>query len=150
MKNLLKTAIIVTGLFLTVPSALYAATALALNGNDYAVTVFCMDDAGDYCSKGDIKSDTFRFEDEQFIVDSFDDGIFGLGDSGEFSDDGLTFTANYEVISDNSLDKYTFDAKGINLIDSIIFGRMDVAYYKLGITGYDKEDETKAFFFGRK
>ena len=150
MKNLMKIAILVTGLFLTLHSASYAATPLSLNGNDYKITAFCKDDAGDYCSKGDIKNDVFLFEDNDFTVDSFDGGVLGVGGSGDFNESGLSFTASYEVTTGSSLDKYTFDVKGINLIDTILFGKMDIAYYKLGITGYDKEDETTAFFFGIK
>ena len=74
----------------------------------------------------------------------------GVGGSGSFNEDGLSFTASYEVITDNSLDKYRFDVKGINLIDTLIFGQMNVTYYQLSISGYDKQDETRAFFFGIK
>ena len=150
MKKLMMIAIMVTGLFLTLYSASYAVTPLSLNGNDYQITAFCRDDAGDYCSKGDVKHDAFTFEDDKFIVDSFGGGVVGVGGSGAFNEDGLSFTASYEVITENSLDKYTFDVKGINLIDTIIIGQMDVTYYQLSISGYDKQDETKAFFFGRK
>jgi hypothetical protein len=151
MKKLMMIAIMVTGLSLTLYSASYAVTLLSLNGNDYKITAFCRDDAGDYCSKGDVKHDAFTFEDgDNFIVDSFGGGVVGVGGSGAFNEDGLSFTANYQVITENSLDKYTFDVKGINLIDTIIIGQMDVTYYQLNITGYDKQDETKAFFFGTK
>ena len=151
MKKLMMIAIMVTGLFLTLSSASYAVTLLALNGNDYAITAFCANDAGDYCSQGDVKHDEFIFEDDDnFIVDSFGGGVLGVTGSGAFNENGLSFTANYEVITENSLDKYTFDVKGINLIDTLIFGQMNVTYYQLSISGYDKQDETKAFFFGTK
>ena len=150
MKKLIKISIMVTGLFLTVYSASYAVTPLALNGNDYNITAFCRNDAGDYCSQGNIIHDTVSFTDSEFIVDSFDNGVLGVGDSGSFNDNGLSFTASYEVITGNSLDKYTFDVNGLNLIDIIIFGRMDITYYQLSITGYNKQDETNAFFFGIK
>ncbi len=152
MKNVMKLAIMVTGLFLTAASASYAAAPLALDGNDYKITAFCRNDAGDYCSKGDIKNDAFIFDvnGEDFIVDSFDGGVLGGGGSGDFSENGLSFTASYEVITQDSLDKYTFDIKGINLIDTILLGRMDIAYYQLTLGGYDKQDETQAFFFGIK
>ena len=151
MKKLMMIAIMVTGLFLTLSSASYAVTLLALNGNDYEVTAFCANDAGDYCSQGDVKHDEFMFEDDDnFIVDSFGGGVVGVGGSGSFNEDGLSFTASYEVITDNSLDKYRFDVKGINLIDTLIFGQMNVTYSQLSISGYDKQDETKAFFFGIK
>ncbi len=151
MKKLMMIAIMVTGLFLTLSSASYAVTLLALNGNDYAITAFCANDAGDYCSQGDVKHDAFMFEDDDnFIVDSFGGGVVGVGGSGSFNEDGLSFTASYEVITENSLDKYRFDVKGINLIDTLIFGQMNVTYYQLSISGYDKQDETRAFFFGSK
>ena len=80
MKKLMMIAIMVTGLFLTVSSVSYAVTPLALDGNDYAIMAFCTNDAGDYCSKGDIKHDAFTFEDDDnFIVDSFDGGVLGVG-----------------------------------------------------------------------
>ena len=151
MKKLMKAAILVTCLFITSYSASYAVTPLSLDGNDYAITAFCANDAGDYCSQGDVKHDEFMFEDDDnFIVDSFGGGVVGVGGSGSFNEDGLSFTASYEVITENSLDKYRFDVKGINLIDTLIFGQMNVTYYQLSISGYDKQDETKAFFFGTK
>ena len=151
MKKLMMIAIMVTGLFLTLSSASYAVTLLSLNGNDYEITAFCRNDAGDYCSQGDVKHDAFTFEDDDnFIVDSFGGGVVGVGGSGSFNEDGLSFTASYEVITENSLDKYTFDVKGINLIDTIIIGQMNVTYSQFSISGYDKQDETKAFFFGTK
>ena len=152
MKNLMKIAIMVTGLFLTAASACCAAAPLALNGNDYKITAFCRNDAGDYCSKGDIKNDAFIFDvdGEDFIVDSFDGGVLGGEAAVILVKTDSLFTASYEVITQDSLDKYTFDIKGINLIDTILLGRMDIAYYQLTIGGYDKQDETQAFFFGIK
>jgi len=150
MKNVMKIAIMVTALFLTLYSASFAVTPLSLNGDGYAIVIFCTNDAGDYCSKGDVKNDVFTFEGDNFIVDSFDDGVLGVGGNGAFNENGLSFTASYEVITENSLDKYTFDVKGINLFDAILFGQMDISYYQLGLGGYDKQDETKASFFGNK
>jgi len=150
MKKLVMIKIVVIGLFLTVSSAAYAAAPLSLNGNDYAIVAYCVNDAGDYCSQGDVKHDSFTFDDDKFSVDSFNGGVLGAGWSGAFNANGLSFTASYEVITENSLDKYTFDVKGINLIDTIIIGQMDVSYSQLSISGYDKQDETKAFFFGAK
>jgi len=150
MKKLMKIAVMVTGLVLTVCSASYAVTPLSLNGNSYAIVAFCTNDAGDYCSKGDIKNDVFTFEDDEFIVDSFDGGVLGVGGSGEFQEMGIYFTASYEVVSEELVEKYTFDVIGLNLIDYIIIGQMNISYYELGIGGYDKQDEAKAFFFGSK
>ena len=104
MKKLMTLAIMVTGLFLASFSASYAVTPLALNGNDYKVTAFCNNDAGDYCSKGDVKKDTFAFQDDKFLVDSFDGGVLGVGGNGDYNENGMSFTANYEVISDSSFD----------------------------------------------
>jgi len=150
MKKLMKIPIMVTGLFLTLYSALYAVTPLSLNGNDYEIVMFCTNDAGDYCSQGDIKNDGFTFEDDKFVIDSFDGGVLGVGGSGEFQENGILFTASYEVVPEELLDKYAFDVIGINLIDIIIIGQMDITYYKVGIGGYDKQDEATAFFFGSK
>jgi hypothetical protein len=149
MNKLMKIAIMFTGLFLILYSASYALTPSSLDGNDYQIVAYCTNDAGEYCSKGDFKNDTFTFEDDKFIVDSFDGGALGFGGSGTFDDNGQSFTASYEVITEDSLDKYTFDVKGTNFIDSIIFGEMEITYYQLSITGYDKQDEAKAFFFGK-
>jgi hypothetical protein len=150
MKILMKIAVMVTGLVLTICSVSYAVTPLSLNGNSYAIVAFCTNDAGDYCSQGDIKNDAFRFEDDEFIVDSFDGGVLGVGGSGEFQEMGIYFTASYEVISEELVEKYTFDVIGFNFIDFIIIGQMNISYYELGIGGYDKQDEAKAFFFGSK
>jgi hypothetical protein len=150
MRKLMKITIMVTGLFLTLYSASYSVTPLSLDGNDYEIVMFCTDDAGDYCSQGDIKNDAFTFEDDKFMIDSFDGGVLGVGGSGEFQDNGIFFTASYEVVPEELVDKYTFDVEGINLIDTIIIGQMDVTYYKLSIDGYDKQDEAKAFFIGSK
>jgi hypothetical protein len=151
MKKLILIAMLVTGLFLTLSSASNAAGPLSLNGNDYEIVAFCANDAGDYCSQGDVKHDAFIFEDtDNFVVDSFGGGVLGVTGSGAFNENGLSFTANYEVITENSLDKYTFDVKGINLFDTLIFGQMDVTYSQLNLGGYDKQDETRAFFFGTK
>ncbi|MBN2108305.1 MAG: hypothetical protein JW832_12845 [Deltaproteobacteria bacterium] len=148
MKKLLLAALMVTGFSFTAPPAASAATTLALDGNDYRITAFCRYDAGDYCSQGDIKNDVFGFEDGQFLVVSFDGGVLGVGGSGDFDENGLSFTASYEVFTDNLLAKYTFDVSGMKLFDIILLGNMDIVYYELGFGGYDKEDETKAFFFG--
>ena len=150
MKKLMTLAIMVTGLFLGSYSASYAVTPLDLNGNDYKVTAFCVNDAGDYCSKGDVKNDTFAFQDDKFLVDSFDGGVLGVGGNGDYNENGMSFTANYEVISESSFDKYVFDVKGMNIIDFLILGQMNITYYQLKLTGYEKQDETKAFFFGLK
>jgi len=152
MKKLMGIAVLVTGLFLTSFTAAHAVEALTLNGNNYQIKGFCKNDAGDYCSKGDIKNDEFKFADQKFIVDSFNNGVLGVGGSGNFSDSGMSFTANYSVITENSLDKYTFAIKGYNLMNIIIFGRMDIAYYQLSILGYPDtpQDETNSFFIGGK
>lgn len=129
-------------------SMLLCTPALALDGR-YQVVMFCTSDAGDYCDQGDIKNDEFDFDDGDFTIDSFDDGIFGIGGSGDFSENGLSFNADYEVINDD-LDKYEIDIKGFNLVDTLILGTMDLEYSEWDIIDYDKKDEATIYFFGTK
>ena len=127
-----------------------AVTSLALDGNEYRVYLFCSDSVGDYCDKGTSTSDTFKFEDAAFIIESYEDELLGLTASGSYSASGLSFTADFEVITDDIVDKYEFDVKGISLLDRLLFGSADITYLKFQFVGYDKEDEATAYFFGIK
>ena len=151
MKNLVLAAAMIAGLFaFSVPAQ--AVLPLALDGSDYNVFMFCSDDAGDYCSKGDIKNDKFIFENDNFMIDSFDGGVLGVGGSGEFNENGLSFDATYEVVPEELDDKYTFDVQGFNIIDTVLVGSMAIEYYTWEVLsfGYEKEDEATAYFFAVK
>jgi hypothetical protein len=148
MKHFRKIAIIVSGLLFMAHSAVYAMGSFALDGTDYDVVAYCINDAGDYCSQGNVIQDRFIFEDDTFAVGSFDDGILGVGGSGSFNERGRSFSANYEVIADDSLDQYIFDVTGSLLFNTFMIGQMNISYYQLGLGGYDKQEESKAYFFG--
>lgn len=150
MKKLVLAVVMIAGLFFASSDPSYALSPLTLDGNDYKVTIFCSDDAGDYCSKGDVKNDKFIFEDDHFMIDSFDGGVLGVGGSGEFDENGMSFDASYEVIPEELVEKYTFDVKGFNIIDTVLMGNMTIEYYKWDILSYDKEDEATAFYFAVK
>jgi len=128
-----------------------AVTALELDGNSYAVTIFCADDVGDYCSQGKTSKDTLSFEDGGFSLGSFDDDDWlGFGDTGEYSESGVSFDADYEILNQD-VEKYTFHIKGVNLIDRIIAGSMEITYSNKNIFDDDAEDQKgSAYFFGMK
>jgi len=150
MKKLVHAAAMMAGLLFVAAVPAHAVSPLSLDGNDYKVVMFCADDAGDYCSNGDVKNDTFKFEDDKFMIDSFDGGILGVGGSGGFDENGLSFDASYEVIPEELIDKYTFEVKGFNIIDTVLVGSMKIKYYKWNIISYDKEDEATAYYFAIK
>ncbi|MCX8042650.1 MAG: hypothetical protein N3B18_00825 [Desulfobacterota bacterium] len=128
-----------------------AMTPLALENNEYSVVLLCTGDAGDYCDKGETVRDVFIFDDdEKFSIESFDDELFGLGAHGEYSESGFSFDATLEVVSDDIVDKYEVDIKGIALFSTVIAGSAEITYSTLNLTGYDKEDEATAYFFGIK
>ncbi len=127
-----------------------AVTALDLENTEYSVVLLCTGDAGDYCDKGSTVRDVFVFDDDTFTLESFDDELFGLGDRGEYNDNGFSFDASLEVISDDIVDKYEFQIKGIALLNAVIAGSAEITYSKLKLTGYDKEDEATAYFIGFK
>lgn len=131
-------------------SASHAVTSLALDGNEYRVYLFCSESVGDYCDKGSATNDTFKFEDDAFIVESYEDELLGLSANGSYSESGLSFTADFDVITDELIDKYEFDVKGISVLDTLLFGSAEITYYKFQFVGYDKEDEATAYFFGIK
>lgn len=128
-----------------------AMTPLALENNEYSVVLLCSGDAGDYCNQGETVRDVFIFDDDnKFSIESFDDELFGLGSHGEYSERGFSFDAALEVISDDIVDKYEFDIKGLALFSTVILGSAEITYSKLKLTGYDTEDEATAYFFGIK
>lgn len=142
--------VIVLAVFVSSTSA-RATTALDLTNNEYSVVLMCAGDAGDYCTKGETVRDVFIFDDDgKFSIESFDDELFGLGAVGEYSESGLSFDASLEVISDDIVDKYELDIKGVALFSTLLVGSAEITYSKLKLTGYDKEDEATAYFFGVK
>lgn len=118
-----------------------------LDGNSYNITLFCDGDLGDYCDGGQIKRDEFEFDDDDFIIDSLDDELYGLGGSGEYSQSGFFFSADYEVV-DDGLDKYEFDIQGVNLLDRVILGTIEAEYSEWELISYEKEDEATIYFIG--
>lgn len=150
MKKVFRSAMLIIAMILATISSSSAVTALDLDGNDYNVVLVCNGDAGDYCDKGDTVKDVFMFEDDSFMIKSFEDELFGLGAQGEYSSSGFSFNADLEVFSDDLVDKYEFDINGISLLDTLLIGSAEITYSKLSFTGYDKKDEATAYFFGIK
>jgi len=138
----------VLALMTAAPSS--AMTPLALDGNEYRVSFWCSDSVGDYCDKGTATKDTFIFDDDKFILESFEDELFGLSAKGSYDEDGLSFTADFEVITDEIVDKYHFVIKGITLLSTLLFGSAEITYSKLKLTWYDEKDKATAYFFGIK
>ena len=142
-------SIITAGLFVCFCSLSYAMESLSLNGNSYKIFMFCTDDAGDYCDGNEIGDDEFSFNDGDFEIESFDDDLWGYGGDGEYDENEFSFDAEYEVYNEE-LGKYDLDVNGINLMDDIIIGIMEIEYsefvwYKLS---YEKEEEATAYFIG--
>lgn len=118
-----------------------------LEGNSYNITMFCDNDLGDYCDGGQLKRDEFEFDDDDFIIDSLDDELYGLGGSGDYSQSGLAFSADYEVV-DDGLDKYEFEVRGVSLLDRVILGTIEAEYSEWELISYEKEDEATIYFIG--
>jgi len=122
---------------------------LSVDGNSYEVFFMCLDDAGDFCNKNGLDSDQFLFDGGDFGLKSFEDEFLGMGGSGSYSEQGLSFRAEYEVI-DDQLDKYEFAVSGLSIAEEFIAGAMDITYSKWEIFDYDEEDQAAAFFLGIK
>jgi hypothetical protein len=154
MKKLSFMSITAVGLFVCFCSASHAIEGFSLDGNSYKVFMFCMDDAGDYCDENELNDDKFYFDDGDFEIESFDDELWGLGglvNEGEYDENEFSFDAEYGVYNEE-LGKYDFDINGINLMDNIIIGIMEIEYsefvwYELS---YEKEEEATAYFIGIK
>lgn len=130
-------------------SAGYAMETAALDDNTYKVILICMGEAGDYCNKYQPVSDEFEFDDEDFTIESFEDELWGFGGAGSYSESGVSFSADFEVVNDD-LDMYEFDITGIQLVGQIIVGTVDIEYSEWDIIDYDTEDETTGYFIGIK
>ena len=149
MMKLSFVSIIVVGLSVCFCSAPSAMESLSLNGNSYEIFMFCMDDAGDYCDERKFNNDEFSFNDGDFEIGSFDDELWGYGGEGEYGEKEFSFEAEYEVYNED-LGKYELDINGINLIDDIIIGIIEIEYselewYKLS---YEKKEDATAYFIG--
>ena len=141
---------VMLAVFLFCNAQVHAARALDLSGNEYNVYVLCSEDLGDFCDQGRTKTDTFIFDSESdnFGIESFEDALWGLAGYGEYSSSGLSFDAHYEAI--DGLESYEFDIKGLNLVDIILFGTMDITYTEPDDFFGGDPTEGKAFFFGIK
>ncbi len=148
MNKKLTAGIVVAVLSFIIIPAVQAFDAMTLNGKEFQVVLYCTDEAGDYCDSGDIRNDEFEFDGSDFIIKSFEDELFGYGGEGDYNDGGLVFSADYEVITDDLIEKYKFDIQGYVLAGQIIIGTVDIDYYEWDIIDFDKEDEAMAYFVG--
>jgi hypothetical protein len=148
MKEICCLVFLIAGVICMPAPACCAETSPGLEGTEYRVYLFCGDSAGDYCDKDAITDDTFVFDDGEFIIERYEDELLGLSASGDYRENGISFTADFEVVTDDVVEKYEFDVQGIALLDRFIAGSVEITYSKLKLTGYDTEDEATAYFFG--
>jgi hypothetical protein len=138
-------------LFLQAPYC-FAAEAEAIAGNNYSTIAYCLDDAGDYCAKNDLKQDEFQFQGNgDFKIMSLEDDK-GLIDSssGSFTA-GLTgFNGSYEATVGDRLKKYEFSFSGVSLTDVIIIGQFQAGYFEFGgfPPQYNRKGTVQAYFIG--
>jgi len=147
MKRILITAVLATAVVVLATSAVYAMTGSSLDGKSFNVYMFCTDDAGSFCDIMEITNDTFVFSGGGFEIASFGNTWLGLGSGGSYSENMLLFNVDYTVVNE-ALDKYVFSMSGINILDTIIMGTMEVTFYDWDIISYDKEDEAFVVFVG--
>jgi hypothetical protein len=166
---LIGAVVIAVGLGPAAPAG--AAESLALDGNEYKVTLSCENDAGSYCDD-EAKDETFQFNSNgNFVIKSLDvdldlrDGTSGwlhdyFGEEeelgGTFSEDGFTFSAAYNNL-DQDYNYYKITIEGWRFFRLLIFGSMNIKYYEpvwksLIIFDYvdrwELTDETDARFYG--
>jgi hypothetical protein len=124
-----------------------AARSLDLSGNSYNIFILCADDVGDYCTSGKLINDTFNFDGNNFEINSFEENLGGLLGDGQYSASGFSFNAQYEAIEGTAT--YDFEITGLNLVDIILFGTIDITFTKY--VNLDKDtEEGKALFIGIK
>jgi hypothetical protein len=145
MKKSVLFTVMIAGFFFNAQA--HAARALDLSGNEYNVYILCSEDLGDFCDQGRIKKDAFIYNGNDFSITSFQGGIDGLLSGGEFRSGGLTFDASYDGFND--ADEYEFDIKGITILDTILFGTMDITYTEFDFLN-PNPIAGKAFFLGIK
>ena len=130
-------------------SSSFAMDAAAVDDNTYNVVLLCMGDAGDYCNQYQTVNDEFVFDDGDFSLESFEDELWGMGGDGSYSESGISFSADFEVVNDD-LDMYEFDITGVQVLGQIIVGTAEIEFYEWDIIDYDKEGDATAYFFGIK
>lgn len=150
MKSAWLTTLPVVLVLLLAPSGVEAVETAALDGTTFSVTLYCAEDLGEYCRKGDIKHDRFVFEDGAFAIEYFSKELSGLLGSGSFSERGVTFEADYQATR-NLLSEYQFDVQGISLLGRVLIGSADAVFkeWVLAIPPrFETQDAAKLFFFG--
>jgi len=146
MKKLLFFTVMILGVLFFGAQA-HAARALDLSGNEYNGYILCSEDLGDFCDQGKIKTDTFIFDSGDFGIESFEEDFGGFLGDGEYNASGLSFDAQYEAVE--GLNTYAFDIKGLNIVDIILFGTMDITYTEYKFLEKNTTDG-RAFFIGIK
>jgi len=153
-------------------AAVSAAEALALDGNEYKVTLNCEDDIGGYCDDDEVKNETFQFNSGgDFVIKSLAvaldlksgtsgwlEDYFGEEEElgGTFSEDGFAFSAAYNNL-DQDYNYYKITVEGRRLFRLLVFGSMHIKYYEPVwrsiivfdyIDRWELKDETNARFWG--
>lgn len=146
-KSVLFTVMIAGLLFFNAQA--HAARALDLSGNEYSVFILCSEDLGDFCNQGKLQPDTFIFDSnsDNFGIKSFGDNLLDFLGDNTYSASGLTFDAHYEAV--DGLNTYEFDIKGLNIVDIILFGTLDITYTEYELLGKNTTDG-RALFIGIK
>jgi len=152
-----------------------AQQALNLEGNEYNIRIVPKADAGNYCTEGETKKETFEFNyGNEFVIQSFADTVdldehvmewlhdyFGEDEKlgGTYDEDGFTFETTYNTF-DNNYNYYKFTIeKGKNIFNLMLFGSMNIKYYEPVwksailfnyIDGWNLRDDAEANFFGMK
>ena len=140
-------ALLLAAACLLMSSPAGAARSLDLFGNSYNIFILCADDVGDYCTSGKLINDKFIFDGNNFEINSFEEDLGGLLGDGEYSANGFSFNAQYEAI--DGIATYEFEIKGLNLIDIILFGTIDITYTEFSFP-HNITEEGKALFIGIK
>ncbi len=151
MKKLFLTCCL-SAVLLAFISVSFATEAELLAGKNYSVRILCLGNAGDYCTKNELKQDEFQFQDDgSFKITSLEnDKSFLDSSDGSFDQTLSNFSAGYTVTIDNLLKKYEFAVSGFDLADNVILGQFNVKYFELTIIPpeYDQKGEAPAYFLG--
>jgi hypothetical protein len=150
MKSAGLKTMIVAGCLLLLVSAAGAMETRSLDNASFSVTLYCTDDFGGYCSKGEIKKDRFTFTENAFDIESFSTQFLGFLDSGSYSASGMVFSADFLAIKDLT-SKYEFDVQGISLLSRVLVGSIRAAYSGWVLAfppRFEKLDEATLYFFG--
>ena len=144
--------IVILGYLVMFTTSSYPISINDLEEEEFLVILYCDDDAGSYCGKGQIRVEDFTFEDNgQFVIGTFEDeNFFGFNTaSGEYKETGILFNAEFSAIEDLEK-KYEFDIIGLAISDMFILGVCQVIFFEFEITKLDyvKEDEAQCYFIG--